>query len=638
MATIQIKRGLVAGLPSAGAGEPLFTTDQFRLYVGSSGNRLVGLFDKIDGTTAPTVNDDAGDGFSVGSEWCDTTADKVYICIDSTIGSAIWKEVGAASSGQPLDATLTALAALTIAANSLTIGTGADAFSQVTFAANTFPARASTGNLVAKIITDFGLDLVGSPAATDARTTLGLGTAAVEATGASLHTIPFLDGVNTWSASQQVTRDMGATTTGTFSTLSTTVKSTAPAAGFGEAISHTLSSTVSPREAAREETVWVDATDASRKAQRLFTIYDTAAREYLRGEASGTAPKIGVLGAAASARLASPDVGTALVTFGFASGTPTFAGANVTGTVPNATVAATVPADAITNAMLADVPTATFKGRTTAATGNPEDLTIAQARAMLGVVSRGYIDGLLVTFNSTTSYQVGAGVVRDSTDTFTIILAATSKVLQSSGAWSAGNGGNGLDTGARAASTWYHIWAICKADGTSPDFLYSLSATAPTMPATYTLKAGPIASFKTDSGALIFDQFQQTGNKFVLKTPTADIDATNPGTAAVTRTMNTPLGIRVEGIFNVGFAASAVSSMPSGVLISDLSTADVAPTSTLNSGVIYSGTAIINNAMFITSVFTNTSSQIRSRLQISAAATHLIIATYGWIHPRGQNL
>src|SRR3990167_2912200 len=75
---------------------------------------------------------------------------------------------------QPLDATLTAFAALTIAANSLTIGTGADAFSQTTFAANTFPARASTGDLVAKTITDFGLSLVDDADASAGRATLGV--------------------------------------------------------------------------------------------------------------------------------------------------------------------------------------------------------------------------------------------------------------------------------------------------------------------------------------------------------------------------------------------------------------------------------------------------------------------------------
>lgn len=77
---------------------------------------------------------------------------------------------------QPLDATLTAFAALTIAANSLTVGTGADAFSQTTFAANTFPARASAGNLVAKTITDFALTILDDADAAAIRTTLGIDT------------------------------------------------------------------------------------------------------------------------------------------------------------------------------------------------------------------------------------------------------------------------------------------------------------------------------------------------------------------------------------------------------------------------------------------------------------------------------
>lgn len=81
---------------------------------------------------------------------------------------------------QPKDATLTALAGLTIAANTLTVGTGADAFSQVTFAANKFPARASTGDLEAKSITDFGLSLVDDADAATARATLGLGTLATQ--------------------------------------------------------------------------------------------------------------------------------------------------------------------------------------------------------------------------------------------------------------------------------------------------------------------------------------------------------------------------------------------------------------------------------------------------------------------------
>jgi hypothetical protein len=43
----------------------------------------------------------------------------------------------------------------------------------------------------------------------------------------------------------------------------------------------------------------------------------------------------------------------------------------------------TIDNDAVTNAKLANMATATFKGRTTAGTGDPEDLTATQATALL---------------------------------------------------------------------------------------------------------------------------------------------------------------------------------------------------------------------------------------------------------------
>lgn len=69
---------------------------------------------------------------------------------------------------------------------------------------------------------------------------------------------------------------------------------------------------------------------------------------------------------------------------------------------------------------------------------------------------------------------------------------------------SAASGANGLDTGALAASTWYSVWVIRKADGTTAG-LISLSATAPTMPSGYTFKAR-VGWIRTDG----------TGNKYPL--------------------------------------------------------------------------------------------------------------------------
>lgn len=50
---------------------------------------------------------------------------------------------------------------------------------------------------------------------------------------------------------------------------------------------------------------------------------------------------------------------------------------------------ASVADNSITNAKLADVATATFKGRTTAGTGDPEDMTVTQATALLNTFTSG---------------------------------------------------------------------------------------------------------------------------------------------------------------------------------------------------------------------------------------------------------
>ena len=75
-----------------------------------------------------------------------------------------------------------------------------------------------------------------------------------------------------------------------------------PAGGFGTDININLESTTAERAAALIRTAWITATDASRAARLRFFVFDTAARIAMDMEASGTAPKIGFLGAAAVAR------------------------------------------------------------------------------------------------------------------------------------------------------------------------------------------------------------------------------------------------------------------------------------------------------------------------------------------------
>lgn len=58
-----------------------------------------GIRDNLSAAAAPTTGDDAGDGYSVGSVWVDTTNDNSYQLQDATIGSAVWAQIDASGGG-----------------------------------------------------------------------------------------------------------------------------------------------------------------------------------------------------------------------------------------------------------------------------------------------------------------------------------------------------------------------------------------------------------------------------------------------------------------------------------------------------------------------------------------------------------
>jgi hypothetical protein len=58
---------------------------------------MVSVLNKFDATTAPTANEDSGDGYAPGSLWVDITNDKAYVCLDDTATAAVWSEIGITS-------------------------------------------------------------------------------------------------------------------------------------------------------------------------------------------------------------------------------------------------------------------------------------------------------------------------------------------------------------------------------------------------------------------------------------------------------------------------------------------------------------------------------------------------------------
>jgi len=123
------------------------------------------------------------------------------------------------------------------------------------------------------------------------------------------------------------------------------------------------------------------------------------------------------------------------------------------------------------------------------------------------------------------------------------------KTLQSSGSWTAGTNQNGLDTGARANSTWYNIFQIVKNTNNTSDILYSTSRTAPTVPSGYTLVAW-IGRIRTDASGNIdpnqysirtsYGQLHHYRNaNFASGTTTIPFDNTTPQNTEGTEFMTT---------------------------------------------------------------------------------------------------
>ncbi len=83
-----------------------------------------------------------------------------------------------------------------------------------------------------------------------------------------------------------------------------------------------------------------------------------------------------------------------------------------------------IDANTVTNAKAADVPTATFKGRTTAATGDPEDLTVAQAKTLLNLTGTNSGDQTITLTSDVTGSGTGSFAVAIANNAVTNVKAA----------------------------------------------------------------------------------------------------------------------------------------------------------------------------------------------------------------------
>lgn len=236
-----------------------------------------------------------------------------------------------------------------------------------------------------------------------------------------------------------------------------------------------------------------------------------------------------------------------------------------------------------------------------------------------------FVSGLTTSLATTTTMTVSAGAC--TSDDFTVIMKLASITKNVTTSWAVGTSNGSLDTGTIAPSTWYHVFAIQRTDTGVVDVLTSLSATAPTMPGSYTKKRR-IGSIWVN-GATQIQPYHQFGNDFVWDTPSQDVNVTAFGTSGVLRTLFVPPGVSVLADINIiGINSSTNYYIYASSPLSTDIPAAIENFHTFATG----GWRIGNN----TKVWTNTSGQIRTRCSASGFNDILEINTYGWKDLRGE--
>jgi hypothetical protein len=131
---------------------------------------------KLDATGAPTAGNDLGDGYSVGSRWIDVTANKEYVCVDSTNSAAIWTETTAGATSVLAFKTIVVSGQSDVVADSatdsLTLVAGTNCTLTTDAAADS--VTITTADTNSTYTAGDGLDLTGSSFSTDLKSAGGL--------------------------------------------------------------------------------------------------------------------------------------------------------------------------------------------------------------------------------------------------------------------------------------------------------------------------------------------------------------------------------------------------------------------------------------------------------------------------------
>ncbi|MDB1108061.1 hypothetical protein [Pseudomonas extremaustralis] len=262
------------------------------------------------------------------------------------------------------------------------------------------------------------------------------------------------------------------------------------------------------------------------------------------------------------------------------------------------------------------------------------DIVLLDQLPSIAPLPAGYFYGFKLANNialPNTTIDVGPGSARDSTNTVDINLAATLRgILQSSGAWAAGDNQNKLDTGALAKNTTYHLFGIKKTGAGSDDIIYTTNIAGPAMPGGY---AGSryIQSFRTNVSGNIIPFFNR-GAWMYYTTPIRDVNVTGqtPGNAS-TFPLSVPTGLVCEALVYAEIGGDNCALYLSSPDFPDLTPIGLGATYVGGNSIQAGGGSALEYSGQQQRIITNASAQIRARYTgQSAVANEIRIVTAGY--------
>ncbi|MCZ7855998.1 hypothetical protein O9X81_05175 [Agrobacterium salinitolerans] len=242
-------------------------------------------------------------------------------------------------------------------------------------------------------------------------------------------------------------------------------------------------------------------------------------------------------------------------------------------------------------------------------------------------VPRGHISGLTLSNNATDAVNdidIAPGEAADDGALPWCMVLSSVLTKRLDAVWAVGSGNGGRDTAAAIANDTYHVFLIQRSDTGVVDALFSLSATAPTMPANYDRKRR-IGSIIRSGGTIL--AFTQRGDHFDLVTSQTDRSSTAAQSLTLL-TLSVPTGIVVEPKITMTQQQNAVGNVQTRVA----SAGDP-----ILSGTVTTAAGEVDYAFFNGGIFTDTSGRIQFSVTIFSGSVSLnALGTKGWIDQRGQ--